>query len=159
MNTGIISTRYATALFKYTEETGGGERVCAQVRQLLASHQDMMSVKLEPELERFVALLIKNGRIDLVRFIFRSFIAMYYNSIGVKLAHITTALPSPELVDSLHNLLEKQFGCKVLLESDVNPDIVGGFVIEIGDYLLDASVKDQIDMMHRQFVIKSNRIV
>ena len=35
MNTGIISSRYATALLRYTQETGGGARVCAQVRRLL----------------------------------------------------------------------------------------------------------------------------
>ena len=35
MNTGIISKRYAKALLAYVQETGGGERVSAQVRELL----------------------------------------------------------------------------------------------------------------------------
>ena len=68
MNTGIIATRYATALLRYTEETGGGERVCAQVRRLL-EHPEERPAALEPELERFVRLLVKNGRLGEVRFV------------------------------------------------------------------------------------------
>ena len=38
MNIGIISIRYATALLRYCESTGGAERVCGQVRRLLAGN-------------------------------------------------------------------------------------------------------------------------
>ena len=55
--------------------------------------------------------------------------------------------------------LEKQLGCEVLLETSVDPDLVGGFTLEVGDYLLDASVRRQIETIRRQFVISNNRIV
>ena len=158
MNTGIISSRYATALLRYTEETGGGERVCAQARRLL-DHPDQNPGPLEPELERFVRLLVKNGRLEDVRFMLRSFIAMYYRSQGVQVARLTTVVPSGELERKLHAMLEKQLGCEVLIESRVDPSIVGGFVLEVGDYLLDASVRRQIETIRRQFVIQNNRIV
>ena len=158
MNTGIIASRYATALLRYTEETGGGERVCAQVRQLLRQPGERPG-KLEPELERLTRLLVKNGRLEDVRFIFRSFIAMYYRSRGIRVAHLTTAVPSPELEQKLRTVLEKQFGGDVLIESDVNPDLLGGFTLEVDDYLLDASVRRQIETIRRQFVISNNRIV
>ena len=158
MNTGIISSRYATALLRYTQETGGGERVCAQVRRLL-EHPEERPAALEPELERFVRLLVKNGRLGEVRFIFRSFIAMYYRSRGIRVARLVTAVPSPELERKLRTVLEKQFGGDVLIESDVNPDLLGGFTLEVDDYLLDASVRRQIETIRRQFVISNNRIV
>ena len=158
MNTGIIASRYATALLRYTEETGGGERVCAQVRQLLR-HPGERPGKLEPELERLTRLLVKNGRLEDVRFIFRSFIAMYYRSRGSRVARLTTAVPSPELEQKLRTVLEKQFGGDVLIASDVNPDLLGGFTLEVDDYLLDASVRRQIETIRRQFVISNNRIV
>ena len=56
-------------------------------------------------------------------------------------------------------MLERQLGCEVLLESDVDPDLLGGFTLEVGDYLLDASVRRQIETIRRQFVIQNNRIV
>ena len=158
MNTGIIASRYATALLRYTEETGGGERVCAQVRQLLRQPGERPG-KLEPELERLTRLLVKNGRLEDVRFIFRSFIAMYYRSRGIRVARLTTAVPAQELEQKLRAMLERQLGCEVLLESDVDPDLLGGFTLEVGDYLLDASVRRQIETIRRQFVIQNNRIV
>ena len=158
MNTGIISSRYASALLRYTQETGGGERVCAQVRRLL-EHPEEDPGRLEPELERFVRLLVKNGRMEDVRFIFRSFIEMYYRSLGVLVARLTTVVPAGELEDRLRRVLEEKFGGEVLIESRVNPDLIGGFTLEVGDYLLDASVRRQIETIRRQFVIQNNRIV
>ena len=158
MNTGLISSRYASALLRYTQETGGGERVCAQVRHLL-EHPEEDPGRLEPELERFVRLLVKNGRMEDVRFIFRSFIEMYYRSRGVLVARLTTVVPAGELEDRLRRVLEEKFGGEVLVESRVDPALIGGFTLEVGDYLLDASVRRQIETIRRQFVIQNNRIV
>ena len=158
MNTGIIASRYATALLRYTEETGGGERVGAQVRRLL-DHPDQDPGPLEPELERFIQLLVSNGRLEDVRFILHDFIEMYYRSLGVRVARLTTVVASKELEQKLHAMLEKQLGCEVVIETRVDPALIGGFTLEVGDYLLDASVRRQIDTIRRQFVIQNNRIV
>ena len=158
MNTGLISARYAKALLKYTQETGGGGRVAAQACALLMN-ADMKAVTLEPELERFVELLVRNGRIEDVSLMLRSYVAMYYRSIGCKLAHLVSAVPSPELETRVKALLEKQFGCKILLDSRVDESLLGGFTVEIDDYMLDASVRSQIEAIRREFVIQNNRIV
>ena len=158
MNTGIIASRYATALLRYTEETGGGERVCAQVRRLL-DHPEQDPGPLEPELERLIRLVVENGRLEDVKFIFRSFIAMYYRSRGIQVAQLTTVVPSEGLERKLRAMLEKQFGTQVLIETKVDPELIGGFTLEVGDYLLDASVRRQIETIRRQFVISNNRIV
>ena len=158
MNTGIIASRYAAALLRYTQETGGGERVCAQVRRLL-DHPEHDPGPLEPELERFIQLLVRNGRLEDVRFILHDFIEMYYRSLGVRVAHLTTVVASGELEQKLHAMLEKQLGCKVMIETRVDPSLIGGFTLEVGDYLLDASVRRQIETIRRQFVIQNNRIV
>ena len=158
MNTGIISSRYATALLRYVQETGGGERVCAQVRRLL-DRPEQDPGPLEPELERFIQLLVRNGRIGDVRFILHSFIEMYYRSRGVRVARLTTVVASEELERKLHGMLSKQLGCEVLIETKVDPALLGGFTLEVGDYLLDASVRRQIETIRRQFVIQNNRIV
>ncbi len=158
MNTGIISNRYAKALLMYTEQTGGGERVCAQVREILAS-PDSVPERLEPELERFVALLVKHSRLDDVRFILRSFVSMYYRSKGIGLATLTTSVPAPGLEEKLRPLLESRLGCKVIFETSVDPSLIGGFVVEVDDYLLDASVRSQIEAVRRRFVKQNNRLV
>jgi len=158
MNTGIISSRYATALLRYTQETGGGERVCAQVRRLL-DHPEQDPGPLEPELERFIRLLVRNGRIGDVRFMLRSFLTMYYRSRGIRVARLTTVVASEALESKLRTMLEKQLGGEVLIETAVDPALIGGFTLEVGDYLLDASVRPPIKTIRRQFVIQNNRIV
>ena len=42
---------------------------------------------------------------------------------------------------------------------EVDPSLIGGFVVQVGDYLLDASVRNQIETIRRQFVVQNNRIV
>lgn len=158
MNTGTVSTRYAKALFRYVEETGGGERVAAQAYRIVYS-PDIASIKLEPELERFVSLVIENGRLEEVKMMLRGFVTMYYKSRGYEIAHLTTVEASPELEARLKALLEKQFDCKVLLDTKVDPALIGGFVVEIADQMLDASVRGQIETLRRKFVISNNRIV
>ena len=158
MNTGTVSTRYARALLRYVEETGGGERVAVQAR-LILTDPGITSIKLEPELERFISLVYENSRMGDVEMMLRTFVSMYYKSRGYELAHLTTASPSPGLEDRIRELLEKQFGCKVLLDTKVDPSLVGGFVVEIGNNMLDASVRNQIESLRRQFVISNNRIV
>lgn len=158
MNTGVISSRYARALLKYVQETGGGERVCAQVRAYLAS-PDTAPRKLEPELSKFIALLVSHGRMEYVRLIFTSFVRMYYASVGVKLAHLTTAVPAPDLADRLKGMVEQKYSCRLVLDTAVDPSIIGGFVFVIDDLRLDASVKRQISKIRREFVEKNRRIV
>jgi F-type H+-transporting ATPase subunit delta len=84
---------------------------------------------------------------------------MYYRSRGIEVARLTTAVPAEALERRLRTMLEKQLGCEVLLETSVDPDLLGGFTLEIGDYLLDGSVRRQIETIRRQFVISNNRIV
>lgn len=159
MNTGIISTRYATALLKFVEETGGGERVSAQVWELL-HNKDARPEVLEPELERLVRLLLKNGRMGDIRFILRTFISMYYRSKGMRLVRLISTDPvSEDIQDRLCKLLEKQFACKVSFDMEVDSSLIGGFVLIIDDYMLDASVKHQIELIRREFIVQNNRLV
>lgn len=158
MNTGVISSRYARALLRYVQQTGHGEQVCAQVQTLL---RDGMKapVELEPEIQRIVALLVRNGRMDCVRQIFNTFVRMYHQSEGLVSAKLVTVKPEPALRDRVQALLETQTGHKVILQTSVDPSIIGGFILEVGDYMMDASVSRQIELIRRQFIIDSNRIV
>lgn len=159
MNTGVISVRYAEALLRYVQETGNGEKVCEQAKRLVKDPSSMDSVQLEPELEKFTALLVKNGRLGDVRLILISFISKYLESTGVKVALLTTCEPVPGLKEKLTPVLEKQFESKVALATTVDPELMGGFKLEVDDLLLDLSVRYQLSLIRRQLIVKNNRIV
>ncbi len=159
MNTGIIASRYAQALLLLTRESGRGEQVCNQIRAILDSPGDALPSSYEPDLEKLLALLKKNGRLDYLKFILRSFVEKYYESVGIGLATLTTAVPAPELGEKLCNLVYEATGFKVLLDSRTDPSIIGGFVFDVEDHVFDASVKSQLDKLRRDFIEKNTRIV
>ncbi|MCQ2156975.1 MAG: F0F1 ATP synthase subunit delta [Bacteroidales bacterium] len=158
MNSGVISSRYANAFLRLTQESGRGEQVCEQVRTLLRDPESMPE-KMEPDLEKLILLLRRNGREDHLKFILRSFVDRYYDSVNARLAHLTTAVPSPGLGEKLCGLVAENSGLRVVLETSVDPDIIGGFVFEIDDYILDASVRSSIEKIRRELIEKNNRIV
>lgn len=206
MNTGIIATRYATALLKLVDETGSGDVVAAQVQVIekaldevpefrravddpavsvvrkISLFEAALKDSMAQELRKFLELLIRNGRIGDVRLIFTTFINEYYRSRHIKRARLVVADPAlldpeptpsdpvpvegslrqtqrPALESRLRDLVEKQTGCKLILKTEVNPSLIGGFVFEVEDTVLDASVSRQLDVIRHQFIEKNRRIV
>lgn len=194
MNTGIIATRYATALLKLVYETGSGDAVAAQVQAiekaldevpdfrravddpavtpakklelfeaaLSSVAEPVEATSLAPDLRKFLELLLRNGRIGDVRLIFTTFITEYYRARHIKRARLVVADPpllAGSLESRLRDLIEKKTGCKLILKTEVNPSLIGGFVFEVEDTVLDASVSRQLDIIRSQFIEKNRRIV
>ena len=203
MNTGIIATRYATALLKLVEETGSGELVAAQVQviekaldevpdfrravddpavaavQKISLFEAALKDSMAQELHKFLELLIRNGRIGDVRLVLTTFVTEYYRSRHIKRARLVVADPAlldpeptpsdpvpvegslrqaqrPALESRLRDLVEKQTGCRLILKTEVNPSLIGGFVFEVEDTVLDASVSRQLDFIRLIFFLSWN---
>lgn len=206
MNTGIIATRYATALLKLVDETGSGSAVVDQVRiiekaldelpdfrravddpvvaavQKISLFEASLKDSMAQELHKFLELLIRNGRIGDVRLVLTTFVTEYYRSRHIKRARLVVADPAlldpeptpsdpvpvegslrqaqrPALESRLRELIGKETGCELLLETKVDPSLIGGFVFEVEDMILDASVSRQLDVIRHQFIEKNRRIV
>ena len=147
MNTGAISSRYARALLLYVKERGAAQRVCAQIRSILEDRT--VPERLEPELETFLLLVHRNGRMEFIRFILTSFVRLYLSSEGIVPVRIITAVPSDDLTSRIQAMLEKRLGCKTEVTSSADSSILGGFVAEVGDNRLDASVKGALDKIKK----------
>ena len=186
MNRAIVITRYARALVKYVRDTGHGDIVCSEaetllqalrslpdLRRMVGAAGDVVSAfdkkkllqtalgnRMSPELSRFLKKKNKNGRMELAEDILRDFVDMYHRSIGIRRAHLTTVTePSERLLQRLKALVRQKTGDDVIIDVDVDPSIVGGFVFDIDDYLLDASVKRQLDLIREQFIERNRRII
>ena len=158
MNTGIISSRYARALLLMVQENGHGARVFAQARALLDPSGEIPS-KLEPELERLVIVLRNNRRTDYLKFVLAAFVRQYCEAENICLAHVTSCVPSGELASRVKEILASGTGKKVLVEEEVDPSLVGGFIVKAGDMVLDASVRGRLAVIKRQFEQKNKRII
>ena len=158
MNSGAITIRYATALLLLTQESGRGEQVCSQVRAMLRD-PNRIPPTLEKDLQTFIALLAKKGRTDYLRRIFRTFVDLYCESVGLRHVTLVSAVPSPQLERRVREELVSRFGSNVLIETEVDPSLIGGYRVEVDGWMMDASVRRQLQILQREFIEKSNRIV
>lgn len=186
MNRSIVITRYARALVKYVQDSGHGAIVVSEaqtlvraihsipeLRRMITAADDVVSPfdkkkllqsalgnRMSQELSRFLTLLNRNDRMDLVEEILRDYIDLYHRSIGIRKAHLTTVEePSERLLQRLKALVKQKTGDDVIIEVDVDPSLIGGFVFDIDDYLLDASVKRQLELIREQFIERNRRII
>ena len=185
MNDSIIRTRYADALVKYVQETGNGDSVCTQAERLahvlgevpdlsrMIAAKDVVSdakkrellrtavgEPMLPELSRFTDLLIANGRIGTLRFILLDFAERYRRSKGIRKARLKVAVPpSEELLTRLAALVKERTGDEAQIDVEVDPSLIGGFIFDIDDAIIDKSVAHKLELIKIQFIEKNRRIV
>jgi len=96
----------------------------------------------------FIALLIDNHRILALPQVAEQFELLKNQLEGTALAEITSAFPlSDEQVQQLVAGLEKKFGLKLKPAVTVDPDLIGGVRVVVGDQVLDTSVQAQLTRM------------
>lgn len=184
MNNGPIAHRYAKALLKFVQETGAGEQVysqaCVLVLRMLEIPEFADAVQknselmldrkmqlldsalgrpMQEQLRRFVALVDDRKRIAFLQRMLHSFIEQYRQANSIKVGKLIAASEVSGLKDRLQEILSENSGATVLLEEELNPEILGGFVLELDGSRLDASVAGQLDKIRRELVQNNNRIV
>ncbi len=156
MDIGVISNRYATAFLGLTIESGRGAQVYEQAQTLLS---DNVPQKLEPDIEKLTALLVKNGRVPYLKYILESFCRKYRKWAGIEKVTLEVASPSDELDLKIKKLLSDKYGESIVLDQKVNPDLIGGFVLMIDDMMVDTSIKKKLDTIHRSLDKMNKRLV
>jgi len=104
--------------------------------------------RLNAEGINFVRLLAENKRFSSLPEIERLFEEIKAEQEGVLEARITTAFPlSAEQMTGLMAKLEAKFGQKIEASQDVDAELIGGVVIQVGDEVMDASVRGRLQSM------------
>ena len=67
--------------------------------------------------------------------------------------------PSDGLEERIKADIERRTGCPVVIETETDPSLIGGFRVVVNGMMLDASVKHQLELLKRQFIEKNNRLV
>jgi len=95
-----------------------------------------------------VSILAENKRLDLVAEIALQFETMKAVQEGVLEAHVTSAFPlDKQQMDSLIARLEAKLGRKVSASQSTDPALIGGVVIQVGDEVMDASVRGGLESL------------
>ncbi len=94
----------------------------------------------------FISLVLKEDRENMIQFMANSYITLYRkqkNVIRGKL--ITAARVSVATEQKMRQMVESKTNGTVEFETEVNPDIIGGFILEYDTFRMDASVKSKLN--------------
>lgn len=84
------------------------------------------------------------------------FVRLYRQHNGIDTVVVTTSVPlTTELRQKLVSTIKERTGKKVALTEKVNPDLIGGFVLQIGDQMMDNSIKSKLKALEYEFTDES----
>ena len=95
----------------------------------------------------------KLSELDDVSIEYQRLVDAYHGVEGAEMAHVTTAIPMDE--DErllLGKRLSEMLGRPVMLNVAVDPELLGGVVIRIGDKLIDGSVRHRLQTLSKELI-------
>ena len=169
----LAAKRYAQAAFELAgSDLAGWQRAIEEIAEFMGDEEvrrvlENTRIPQEPKMRLVAAaladlpalplnlarVLVRKSRTALAPAIDEQFRAMVQAQQGVRRAHATTAVPLTSAErDALGKQLEASTGHPVELETDVDPELLGGVVVQIGDRLVDASVRGRLDALRKTLV-------
>ena len=105
----------------------------------------------DPIFVNFLKLLIENHRMPVIFRIRENYDRLWENENKLLPVEITSAVELDEsIAKQLGDRIQEQTGRKVELSSRVEPDILGGIVVQVGNSVLDASIRNRLEQLRRQ---------
>ena len=170
MDIGVISVRYARALLKSATEAKIDADVYKEMQTMAKTYTEvpqlrqaidnpMLSKATKQQLlltalgekpceltKAFISLVLNEDRENVMQFIANSYVTLYRQQKNVIRGRlITAAAVSPATEQKMRQMVESKTNGTVEFETEVNPDIIGGFILEYDTYRMDASVKSKLN--------------
>jgi F-type H+-transporting ATPase subunit delta len=169
-----IAQVYARALFEVAKENGGLDTVREQLAQFADAldadrglqtfffspyfstdeKKDGLHKAVEgadPAVLNFLELLIEKHRVPAVFRIRRDFDALWREENQLLSVQLTSAVALDDAtVADLGRTIGERTGRKVDVSATVNPDILGGIVLRVGNSILDASIRNRLESLRKQ---------
>ena len=94
----------------------------------------------------FIALVLKEDREQVIQFMANSYVTLYRKQKNVIRGRLTTAARvTADTEQKMRRMVESKTNGTVEFETEVNPDIIGGFILEYDTFRMDASVKSKLN--------------
>lgn len=183
MRSSAIARRYAKALILIGKEDGNSEKYREEINEFVAlmEKEKMLEnaicnplyiaqkrrnvlkaildkANLSRAMTSFLLLLFDKGRITFLRDIRYNYNKFADELKGIVRANLVSATElSNETLEQIRASLSKMTGKQVLLETQQDPDLIGGIVTKIGDLVLDGSIRTQLQNM-RESLKRGERV-
>ncbi|MBR6978223.1 MAG: F0F1 ATP synthase subunit delta [Prevotella sp.] len=169
METGVISVRYARALLKSATELNIEKEVYQEMTTLVQSFIKVPELRftidnpmlakdkkksllatacgggVTPLTERFIQLVLSEDRESNIHFMAASYTTLYRKQYNITRGRLITAVPVTPLIEKkMRQKVESRTNGTVEFQTEVNPEIIGGYILEYDTYRLDASIQNQL---------------
>jgi F-type H+-transporting ATPase subunit delta len=166
-----LAGRYALALFELARDEKKLETVgasLAAVRRALAESEDFRTlttspligrdaavkavaaaadaIGLDPLTKNFLGVLAQNRRLGRLGEVIRAFNLLAARHRGEITAEVTSARPlDDDQVEAIRRNLRSRMGRDIAVETNVEPEILGGLVVKIGSQMIDGSIRTKLN--------------
>ena len=181
MDNGKISVRYARALFQVAQQQGSEDAIyegftrfshnyllaIAQFNEVLADPIVTRDEKVkllemavgEPmhdTLKQFIAFVADQKREDKMFVIAMKYMEMYRQKHNILSTHVTTATELPEATyDKIKAFVKQTFDADAELDVHIDPSLIGGFILDIENSRMDASVVGQLNALKNRLKLSA----
>jgi F-type H+-transporting ATPase subunit delta len=169
-----IARVYARSLFEVAEEQGKLDVVREQLGAFADALDDSRELQtflfspyfsteekkegldkavtdVEPIVRNFFALLLENHRMPVVFRVRREYDRLWEEANKLLPVEITSAVElNPSVAQRIGDEIGRQTGRTVELTSTVDPDVIGGIVVRVGNSILDASIRNRLENLRKQ---------
>src|SRR3954447_9000508 len=169
-----IADVYARSLFEVAQDQGKLDEIHEQIDQfadVLSDNRELQLFLFSPYFSsdekrdgvakvieggneyfvRFLQLLAEKHRLPVLFRIRREFDALWAKEQRLLEVSVTSAVElDEETVKGIGKKIEEQTGQRVELAARVDPDLIGGLVVRVGNMVLDASVRNRLERLRRQ---------
>jgi F-type H+-transporting ATPase subunit delta len=129
----------------------GNPAIPVAVREKAA--EDALGTRISEKPRNLVQLLIRRGRIDLLPQVAQQYEARYEKHAGIVRATITSAAPLSEgELHAIESSLGEVAGGTLRTETRVDPSLLGGVIVRIGDRMIDGSVRGRLERLRSRIV-------
>lgn len=177
MNDALIPVRYATALYgtgqsghvlpQLYDDLRAIDGICRTEPRFMevltsptvrretkkALMDTMFNGKASPVTLRFLHTLILRNRQAWLPDIARDFCDLYRQKQHIRSAVLTTATDVPaERKEQIRQLLRERYQAEIELATEIDPDIIGGFILNLDGDLYDASIEKALDHLQKELM-------
>lgn len=169
------AVRYAKAIIEIAQANSNAENVLNDMNSIQTAIQDNHELSdflqnpvvkgenkfnavseifssVQNETKGLFQLLLANKRFGILPAITKQYKTLYNEANGIELAVVTTAFPlTAELESKVLAKIKEFSNKKVTVTNVVDPSIIGGFVLRMGDKQYNASVANRLQQLKREF--------
>ena len=114
---------------------------------------DVFGSKVHQITQSFLKLVVNKGRAGILFDTAKQFIEQYNHIKGIVTAEVTSAIALTDAAKTeVINLVKKELGAnQVIVKEKVNENLIGGFVLKVGDKQFDASIANGLNKLKKDF--------